>query len=163
MKDVTDMAGVEGTKGVKGTTGAVIEAETEAATKNGVRDEGESALEIRSSCTNRTRGESIMTKRHGILSLLVCIALVTAFLGCASTPTRESSGQFVDDSAITTKVKAAIFDDPSLKVLQINVETFKGEVQLSGFVDSAQNIRRAGEVARSVPGVRSVKNDLIVK
>jgi len=104
-----------------------------------------------------------MLKRYRLLSFLVCIALVTAFLGCASTPTRESSGQYVDDSAITTRVKAAIFDDPSLKVLQINVETFKGEVQLSGFVDSAQNVRRAGEVARSVTGVKSVKNDLIVK
>ena len=104
-----------------------------------------------------------MGKRHRTLGFVVCILLVTAFLGCASTPTRESSGQYLDDSAITTKVKAAIFDDPSLKVLQINVETFKGEVQLSGFVDSAQNIRRAREVARSVMGVRSVKNDLIVK
>jgi len=105
-----------------------------------------------------------MGKRHRILSSLVCITLVTALLGCASTtPTRERSGQYVDDSGITTKVKAAIFDDPLLKVLQINVETFKGEVQLSGFVDSAQNVRRAGEVARSVHGVKSVKNDLIVK
>jgi osmotically-inducible protein OsmY len=104
-----------------------------------------------------------MVKRHRILSFLLCITLVTAFLGCASTPTRESSGEYVDDSAITTRVKAAIFDDPSLKVLQINVETFKGEVQLSGFVDSAQNVRKAGEVARSVRGVKSVKNDLIVK
>jgi osmotically-inducible protein OsmY len=104
-----------------------------------------------------------MIKRHRILSFLICITLVTAFLGCASTPTRESSGQYVDDSAITTKVKAAIFDDPLLKVLQINVETFKGEVQLSGFVDSPQNVRRAGEVARGVAGVKSVKNDLIVK
>ena len=104
-----------------------------------------------------------MVKRHRILNFLVCITLVTAFLGCASTPTRESSGEYVDDSAITTRVKAAIFDDPSLKVLQINVETFKGEVQLSGFVDSAQNVRKAGEVARSVRGVKSVKNDLIVK
>jgi len=104
-----------------------------------------------------------MVMRNRILSLLVCVTLVTAFLGCASTPTRESSGQYVDDSALTTKVKAAIFDDPLLKVLQINVETFKGEVQLSGFVDSAQNVRRAGEVARSVNGVKSVKNDLIVK
>src|SRR4030067_1023194 len=77
-----------------------------------------------------------MVKRHRILSFLVCITLVTAFLGCASTPTRESSGEYIDDSAITTRVKAAIFDDPSLKVLQINVETFKGEVQLSGFVGS---------------------------
>ncbi|MGA6993141.1 MAG: BON domain-containing protein [Candidatus Deferrimicrobiaceae bacterium] len=104
-----------------------------------------------------------MGKRNLILIFLVCITLVTAFLGCASTPNRESSGQYLDDSAITTRVKASIFDDPSLKVLQINVETFKGEVQLSGFVDSAQSVRRAGEVARGVQGVKSVKNDLIVK
>ena len=104
-----------------------------------------------------------MIKRHRMLSFLICIGLITAFLGCASTPTRESSGQYVDDSAITTKVKSAILGDSALKVFQINVETFKGEVQLSGFVDSAQNVRRAGEVARSVTGVKSVKNDLIVK
>lgn len=104
-----------------------------------------------------------MTKRHGILSFLVCVALITAFLGCASTPTRESSGQYVDDSAITAKVKAAIFNDPALKVFQINVETFKGEVQLSGFVDSAKSVQKAGEVARGVGGVKSVKNNLIVK
>ena len=104
-----------------------------------------------------------MAKRHRILSFLICIGLIAAFLGCASTPTRESSSEYVDDSAITTRVKAAIFDDPSLKVLQINVETFKGEVQLSGFVDSAQSVKKAGEVARSVKGVTSVKNNLIVK
>jgi len=104
-----------------------------------------------------------MVTRHRMLSFLICIGLVAIFVGCASSPTRESSGQYVDDSAITTKVKAAIFDDPSLKVLQINVETFKGEVQLSGFVDSSQNVRRAGEVARGVTGVKSVKNSLIVK
>ena len=104
-----------------------------------------------------------MVKRHRMLRFLICIGLVAIFVGCASTPTRESSGQYVDDSAITTKVKAAIFDDPSLKVLQINVETFTGEVQLSGFVDSSQNVRRAGEVARGVTGVKSVKNSLIVK
>jgi osmotically-inducible protein OsmY len=104
-----------------------------------------------------------MVKRHRIWSFLVCITLVTAFLGCASTPTRESSGQYVDDSAITTKVKAAIFNDPALKVFQINVETFKGAVQLSGFVDSAQNASKAGELARGVGGVKSVKNSLIVK
>ena len=104
-----------------------------------------------------------MGKRDRTLGFVVCILLVTAFLGCASTQKREGTGEYLDDSAITTKVKAAIFDDPSLKVLQINVETFKGEVQLSGFVDSAQYIRRAGEVARGVTGVRSVKNDLIVK
>jgi osmotically-inducible protein OsmY len=111
----------------------------------------------------QVRGGSIMAKRRRVTGFMICIALVTAFLGCASTQTNESSGQNVDDSAITSRVKAAIFDDPSLKVLKINVETFKGEVQLSGFVDSAQNVRRAGEIARGVQGVKSVKNDLIVK
>ena len=104
-----------------------------------------------------------MVKRYRLLSFLVCIALVVAFVGCASTPTKESTGQYVDDSTITTKVKAAIFNDPALKVFQINVETFKGEVQLSGFVDSSQSVKRAGEVARGVGGVKSVKNSLVVK
>jgi osmotically-inducible protein OsmY len=104
-----------------------------------------------------------MMKRHRILSFLVCIVLVTAFLGCASTPKKEGTGEYIDDSAITTKVKAAIFNDPALKVFQINVETFKGEVQLSGFVDSAQSVKKAGDVARGVKGVKSVKNNLIVK
>jgi osmotically-inducible protein OsmY len=97
------------------------------------------------------------------LLFLVCIVLVTASIGCASTPTRESSGQYVDDSVITTKVKAAILGDPSLKVFQINVETFKGVVQLSGFVNSAQAAKKAGEVAAGVGGVKSVKNNLLVK
>jgi osmotically-inducible protein OsmY len=104
-----------------------------------------------------------MKNRYHLLRFLLCIALLSAFLGCASTSTRESSGQYVDDSVITTKVKAAILDEPSLKVLQINVKTFKGEVQLSGFVDSATNAKKAGEIARSVGGVKSVTNDLIVK
>jgi len=104
-----------------------------------------------------------MIKRHRMLSFLVCIALVTAFLGCASTQKREGTGEYLDDSAITAKVKAAIFNEPSLKVFQINVETFKGDVQLSGFVDSSQSVSKAGEVARGVKGVRSVKNNLIVK
>jgi len=104
-----------------------------------------------------------MAKKHRILSLLICIGLIAVFLGCASTPTRESTGEYVDDSVITTKVKAAIFNEPSLKVFQINVETFKGEVQLSGSVDSAEIVKKAGEVARSVGGVKSVKNNLIVK
>jgi len=94
---------------------------------------------------------------------IVAIMLIAVFLGCASTPTRESTGEYIDDSTITTKVKAAIFSDPSQKVFQINVETFKGEVQLSGSVDSDQIVNKAGEVARGVGGVKSVKNDLIVK
>src|SRR3990172_303839 len=95
-------------------------------------------------------------------ALIAAIGLISV-LGCASTATQEGTGEYIDDSVITGKVKAAIFNDPSLKVLEINVETFKGVVQLSGSVDSAQNVRRAGEVARGVPGVKSVKNDLIVK
>ncbi len=80
--------------------------------------------------------------------------------GCASTSTRESTGEYIDDATITTKVKAAIFDEPSLKVFQINVETYKSVVQLSGFVNSSTDIARAGSVARSVRGVASVKNDI---
>ncbi|HEX9156738.1 MAG TPA: BON domain-containing protein [Syntrophales bacterium] len=104
-----------------------------------------------------------MAKRGRIVSFLVCIALIAVFVGCASTPTREGTGEYVEDSAITTKVKAAILAESSLKVFQINVETFKGEVQLSGFVDSSKSVSKAGEVARGVTGVKSVKNSLIVK
>lgn len=100
---------------------------------------------------------------HRILKLLVCMVLLTAFLGCATTKTQESTGQYVDDTVITTKVKAAIFDESTLKTLQINVKTFKGVVQLSGFVDSAQSITKAGEVAGRVAGVKEVKNGLVVK
>jgi len=104
-----------------------------------------------------------MLKLHRMLKFLVCIGLITTFLGCAATQKQESTGQYVDDSVITTKVKAAIFNEATLKTMQINVETFKGVVQLSGFVDSAQSVKKAGEVAGSVSGVVSVKNDLLVK
>jgi len=104
-----------------------------------------------------------MVKGHRILGFLLCIALVTAFLGCASTPKSAGTGEYIDDRVITTKVKAAIFEEPTLKVFQINVDTFKGEVQLSGFVDSSQSVKKAGEVAAGVKGVKSVKNSLIVK
>jgi len=104
-----------------------------------------------------------MLKLKRILKYLVCVGLVTAFLGCAATETRQSTGEYIDDTTITTKVKAAIFEDPTLKTLQINVETRDGVVQLAGFVDSAQNVKKAAEVARGVKGVKSVKNDLIVK
>ncbi|MGK2945813.1 MAG: BON domain-containing protein, partial [Desulfuromonadales bacterium] len=83
--------------------------------------------------------------------------------GCAGTSKQESTGQYIDNSVITSKVKAAIFKEPTLKSLQIEVESFKGEVQLSGFVDSTQSVKKAGEVARGVEGVVSVKNDLVVK
>ena len=91
------------------------------------------------------------------------VILLASLLGCASTATKEGTGEYVDDSVITTKVKAAIFGDETLKSAEINVETFKGVVQLSGFVKQQADIARAEEVARSVKGVTSVKNDMRVK
>ncbi|MGZ3789230.1 MAG: BON domain-containing protein [Bacteriovorax sp.] len=102
-------------------------------------------------------------KLHNIVNFLACLVLLTAFMGCSSTQKSESTGQYIDDSVLTTKVKAAIFKEKTLKALQINVKTYKGVVQLSGFVDSPQNIAKAGEVAQGVKDVVSVKNDLIVK
>jgi osmotically-inducible protein OsmY len=83
--------------------------------------------------------------------------------GCGSTSTKESTGEYIDDSTITTKVKTAIFNEPSLKVLQINVETYKSVVQLSGFASSSADIATASKVAQSVTGVASVKNDMRLK
>ena len=89
--------------------------------------------------------------------------LLASLLGCASTAKHEGTGEYVDDSVITTKVKAAIFNEPTLKSAEINVETFKGVVQLSGFVSSSGDISKATQLARGVPGVKSVKNDMRVK
>ena len=84
-------------------------------------------------------------------------------LGCASTAKQEGTGEYVDDTVITTKVKARILEEPGLKSAEINVETFKGVVQLSGFVSSQASMSRAAELARGVKGVTSVKNDMRVK
>jgi osmotically-inducible protein OsmY len=89
--------------------------------------------------------------------------VLAALMGCASTATQEGTGEYVDDTVITTKVKAEIFNEPSLKSAEINVETFKGVVQLSGFVNSQEDINRAVRVARSVKGVVSVRNDMRLK
>lgn len=104
-----------------------------------------------------------MGKVQRIVKVLICACMLTSFLGCSTTPKRETAGQYVDDSVITTRVKAAIFDELALKTFQINVTTFQGIVQLSGFVDSAENARKAGEIARTIQGVKEVKNDLIAK
>jgi len=104
-----------------------------------------------------------MLKPLRALRVIACFALLTAAAGCAATQKHESTGQFVDDSVITTKVKGAIFNEPTLKTLQINVKTYKGVVQLSGFVDSGQSVAKAGEVARGVASVVFVENDLMVK
>ena len=89
--------------------------------------------------------------------------LLLAVAGCASTAKSEGSGEYIDDTVITTKVKADIFNEPTLKSREINVESFKGTVQLSGFVTSQADINRAVEVARNVKGVKSVKNDMKIK
>ena len=91
------------------------------------------------------------------------IASLFAVAGCASTPTKEGTGEYIDDAAITTKVKASIVKEPTLKSTEINVETFKGVVQLSGFVAQPADAAKAGEIARGVKGVKSVKNDIRVK
>ena len=103
-----------------------------------------------------------MKKKNVVMSCLVLLMLIT-LVACASTRTHESTGEYVDDSVITTKVKSLLANDDFLKSFQISVETFKGTVQLSGFVNSRQAIKKAGEIARSVQGVKSVKNNLIVK
>jgi len=104
-----------------------------------------------------------MNKLAKYLSVLfLAVALVSA-AGCASTSKQEGTGEYVDDSVITSKVKAAIFNEPSLKSAEINVETFKGAVQLSGFVSSQTAINKAVAVARTVGGVTSVKNDMRLK
>lgn len=96
--------------------------------------------------------------------LLFClVALLSMAFGCSSSPTKEGTGEFVDDAAITTKVKAEILQAPSLKSSEINVETFKGVVQLSGFVGSQAEVATAADVARKVPGVKDVRNDVLVK
>jgi osmotically-inducible protein OsmY len=89
--------------------------------------------------------------------------LLMATLGCAATRTSEGTGQYVDDSVITTKVKAAVLREPGLKSSEINVETFKGVVQLSGFVSSRAEAKSALRVASAVDGVKSVKDDMQVK
>jgi osmotically-inducible protein OsmY len=93
---------------------------------------------------------------------LLALSLMTA-AGCASTAKHEGTGEYVDDSVVTTKVKAMLFDEPNLRSGQINVETFKGVVQLSGFVSTQADINRAVQIARSVKGVTSVKNDMRLK
>ena len=95
--------------------------------------------------------------------IFIFVILLASLLGCAGTPTKEGTGEYFDDTAITSKVKAAIFNEPSLKSAEINVETFKGVVQLTGFVSSRASIDKAVEIARSVKGVTSVRNDMRLK
>ena len=83
--------------------------------------------------------------------------------GCSSTPTRESTGEYIDDTTLTTRVKAKFVEDPSVSAMAINVETFKGVVQLSGFANSQAEANRAVQLAQATSGVKSVKNDIRLK
>jgi osmotically-inducible protein OsmY len=104
-----------------------------------------------------------MEKRRGFINYLVLIIFVTTLVACASTSKQSSTGEYVDDSVITTKVKSLLAADDFLKSFEISVETYKGTVQLSGFVSSQQAVDKAVQITRNVKGVKSVKNDLIVK
>ena len=102
-----------------------------------------------------------LSRRLALMSFAV--ASLGALGACAGSPTREGTGEYVDDTVITTKVKAAVLNEPTLKSSEINVETFKGRVQLSGFVNSRADIDKAVALARDVKGVTSVANDMRLK
>ena len=94
---------------------------------------------------------------------LIAILLATVLAACGGSPTKESTGEYIDDVAITTKVKTAFVEDKAVKAASVKVETFKGIVQLSGFAESGNEIDRAVEIAGKVPGVKSVRNDIHLK
>ena len=104
-----------------------------------------------------------------VIKILLCLSLLASFAGCSSSSKEkdarkhETAGQYVDDSVITTRVKAALFNEDSLKSTDIKVKTYKGIVQLSGFVDTADEVEKAGEVAKNIDNVSSVQNNIIVK
>jgi len=122
---------------------------------------------IGANAREKTRGQSFIRSIAMRLTdrfVIFILAGVFAFLaGCAATPTQEGTGEYIDDTVITTKVKAAIFNEPSLKSAEINVETFKGTVQLTGFVSSRAAIDKAVEITRGVSGVTTVRNDMRLK
>ena len=104
-----------------------------------------------------------MKKRYIVIRFLFVLMMIAAFVACASTPKQSSTGEVVDDSVITTKIKTQLAADELLKAFQVSVETRKGVVELSGSVNSQNAKDKAGQIARGVEGVKSVKNDLIVK
>jgi len=95
--------------------------------------------------------------------LLIAALLAVAIAGCAPAAKKQTSGEYIDDAWITSKVKGAFVKDPQLSAAQIKVDTYQGEVQLSGFVADAGNVGKAAAVAGGVKGVRSVRNDILVK
>jgi osmotically-inducible protein OsmY len=106
-----------------------------------------------------TRGSSL--KRYA--AMIVVAAFASMLTACAGSPTKSSTGEYVDDSVITTKIKSEYLKDETVKALDVHVRTFKGRVQLSGFVKTRAEKDRAGEIAKSVAGVVAVENALVVK
>lgn len=100
---------------------------------------------------------------HKHLRILLLAALSALAVACAGTETKSSTGEYIDDSVITAKVKTALLNSPKVSGLSIEVETFRGEVQLSGFADTKEEREEAAKLAKSVPGVRAVRNDIRVK
>jgi hypothetical protein len=112
--------------------------------------------------TNK-KGVTAMKKRNMFIRCFFLIMLIASLAACASTSKQEGTGDYIDDSVITTKIKSQLAADDFLKSFQISVESRKGIAQLSGFVDSQKAVDKAGQIARGVEGVKSVRNDLIVK
>ena len=104
-----------------------------------------------------------MTSRRTMLTAALAALALPVVSACAGSRSRESTGEYIDDATITTRVKAALIDDPQVKAREVNVETSRGVVQLSGFVGKSGDAERAVEIARKIPGVKSVKNDIRVK
>ena len=104
-----------------------------------------------------------MQKSKPFISYLILVLLVITFAACGSTPKQESTGDYVDDSVITTKVKSLIAADDFLRSFEISVETRKGVVMLSGWVGTRDAVNKAGQIAQGVAGVKAVRNDLVVK
>lgn len=104
-----------------------------------------------------------MKTNRTLIGYLILFIVLFTFAGCASTPRQASTGEYVDDSVITTKIKSRLAKDDFLKSFRISVETYKGAVQLSGRVNTQVAVDKAGQIASSVKGVQSVTNDLIVK
>ena len=94
--------------------------------------------------------------------VLVCV-LGGMLVGCAGSPWQESTGEYIDDTLLTSRVKSALLNDPGVSGLAVNVETFKGVVQLSGFVKTVAERNRAVQLARGIPGVRQVRNDILIR
>lgn len=104
-----------------------------------------------------------MKKKNIVIRCMVLLMLISVIGACAATSTRESTGEYVDDSVVTTKVKSMLAADDFLKSFKISVETYRGVVQLSGFVNSQKAVDKATEIVKGVKGVKDIKNDLIVK